>query len=68
MKDDLGKTIKHGDRIEFRYGIPPIRAVGRIVERDGTLYVLTPGHHPVKSKLRSLRRYVGKWFKIENEI
>jgi hypothetical protein len=34
-----------------------------IIERDGKLIGLCPGHNPPEFNLRSLRRYVGSWYK-----
>lgn len=62
-KDSDGKIVRAGDRIRFSYGIPPIVVVAEVVERDGVLIALTPGHNPDECKLRTLRRHVCEWFK-----
>ena len=62
-RDDDGEFVYAGDKVQFSYGIPPVGVTGKVIERDGTLIVLTPGHKPKECKLRSLRRYVGAWWK-----
>jgi len=53
------KEIKAGDTISFSYGIPPIHVRAKVVDIDGTLWVLTPGHNPDKCRLDLLPEYVG---------
>lgn len=38
--------IKEGDTIRFNYGIPPVSVNAEVIERDGILIMLTPGHSP----------------------
>lgn len=64
LKDDDGEEVRAGDMIVFSFGIPPTRVEARIVERDGNLIALTPEHTPKETKLRSLRRYIGNWYKL----
>jgi len=66
-RDDDGKLVGAGDEVVFSYGIPPVRVEGKVVEWLGNLWVLTPKHIPVSVKLRSLRRYVGAWWKKDNQ-
>ena len=66
LYDDDGELTRAGDTVQFCYGIPPIRVVAEIVERDGSLVGLCPGHTPSEFKLRSLRRYVGNWYKVKS--
>ena len=67
MNDDTGQPVNPGDRIRFNYGIPPVAVTADIIQRGGKLVGLCPGHHPPEFNLRSLRRYVGNWYKIEDE-
>ena len=65
MRDDDGKQVGAGDFVEFSYGMPPTKVVAPIIERDGKLVGLCPGLTPPEFNLRSLRRYVGSWYKHE---
>lgn len=62
-RDDDGNRVGAGDTVRFRYGIPPVRVVALVVQRGKSLIALTPDHKPPECNLRSLRRYVGEWFK-----
>lgn len=62
MKDDDGKHVGPGDFIRFSYGIPPVAVKAKIIERDGKLIALTPGHKPDECNLKSLRRHVGQFY------
>ena len=68
MRDDDGKRVQAGDAVRFCYGIPPVAVVAKIVERDGRLVALTPGHKPAECELRRLRRAVGSWYKEAYEL
>lgn len=61
--DDDGQPTYAGDTVAFSYGIPPVRVVAPVIERDGRLIALTPGHTPIECKLRALRYYAGCWYK-----
>jgi len=63
LRDGAGEWVTAGDTIRFTFGLPPIVAFAKIIERDGKLIALTPTHNPPECNLRSLRRYVGYWFK-----
>lgn len=63
IKDDWGNVIKAGDVISFSYGIPPVGVKAPVVEKDGILWALTPGHAPEQAKLS----YIRKWFNIYKE-
>ena len=63
MLDDDGKKVKAGDTVRFNYGIPPVCVKAKLVQRGKKLIALTPGHPPCECNLRSLRKYVGQWFK-----
>ena len=51
-----------GDKVEFKYGIPPVRVIAEVVDVDGELIAMTPGHTPEECPLRDLRRAVGDWY------
>lgn len=61
--DDDRQPTRAGDTIVFNYGIPPLTVRPKVVQRGGSLIALTPGHDPAEVNLRSLRKYVGGWFK-----
>jgi len=65
MKDDNGKWVQAGDQIEFCYGMPPVKATAQIELRDGILIGTCSGHDPETFRLRSLRRFVSPWYKVE---
>ncbi len=62
-KDDDGCATRAGDEVFFSYGIPPVGVIADVIERDGELWVLTPGHTPKECRLRNLRQFVGGWFR-----
>jgi PAS domain-containing protein len=59
LRDDDGQRVQAGDSVRFVYGIPPVA----VVQRDGRLVALCPGHTPEECNLRTLRRHVGSWYK-----
>jgi hypothetical protein len=63
LLDDDGKPVGAGDTIVFYYGIPPVAVHAPIINRGGSLIALCKGHNPPKCNLRTLRRYVGSWYK-----
>lgn len=63
IKDDDGNAIRAGDRVHFGYGIPGRSVNAEVVDRDGTLIVLTPSHNPRECRLDKLRSYVGNFWK-----
>ena len=63
MLDDDGHRVSAGDVVRFNYGIPPVCVKAKLVQRGNKLIALTPGHNPTECNLRSLRKYVGGWFK-----
>jgi hypothetical protein len=65
FQDDDGNWVCAGDRVKFVYGIPFVKVVGKVVNQNGQLRVLTPGHNPSSCPLRSLRYHVGAWWKEE---
>jgi len=68
LLDDDKVPVKSGDTVRFNYGIPPAVVDAKIVQRRGQLIALTPGHDPAECNLRSLRRYVGNWYKENGEV
>jgi len=65
LRDDDGVPTRAGDLVTFSYGMPPIRAIGRIINQKGRLLVSTPGCNTERGCLRSLRHYVGEWYRLE---
>lgn len=65
MRDSDGEEIEAGDWVRFSYGIPPVGVKARVVDRDGKLIVLTPGHNPEECTLKLLRWDVGEFYKME---
>jgi hypothetical protein len=63
LRDDARTPTRAGDTVCFSYGIPPLAVRAKIVQRGRCLIALTPGHTPAECNLRTLRRYVGGWFK-----
>jgi hypothetical protein len=63
LRDDDGEWTGDGDTVGFCYGIPPVSVHATISARDGKLMGSCPGHNPAEFNLRSLRRYVGRWYK-----
>lgn len=66
LLDDDGLRVTSGDRVRFSYGIPPFLVIAEVVMREGKLIALTPEHTPKECNLRSLRKYVGAWFRNPN--
>ncbi len=64
MIDDDGEVVEDGDKIQFSYGIPPVRVIGRVVTIKGALWVLTPGHNPAESPMATLREHVELFYKV----
>jgi hypothetical protein len=64
-KDSDGRWVKAWDMIRFAYGIPPVIVRATVVERDGKLIALTPGHNPAECELRKIKQYVGAFYRID---
>lgn len=62
VKDSDGNVVKPGDYIQFSYGIPPVGVRAKVIERDGRLIALTPGHNPAECSVRSLKGHVGDFW------
>lgn len=64
IADSDGRPVKAGDVILFAYGIPPVGVEAAVVERDGKLIALTPGHNPAECRVDRLMGHVGVfWIK-----
>lgn len=65
IKDSDGKPVTAGDTVVFSYGIPPVPVRAAVVERDGKLIALTPGHNPKECRVDSLMRHVGDFWIVK---
>lgn len=63
LRDDNGVRVYAGDKVRFNFGIPPIGVVAKVIARGNSLIALTPKHTPKECNLRTLRSYVGEWYK-----
>jgi hypothetical protein len=63
LLDDDFRPTSAGDTVRFIYGIPPVAVKARVIKRGRSLIALTAGHTPQECNLRTLRKYVGAWFK-----
>lgn len=60
--DSDGVEVTAGCTIHFGYGIPPVGVEAPVIERDGVLVALTPGHNPKECKVSSLMKHVGDFW------
>lgn len=60
ITDDDGKVIRAGNTIHFGYGIPPVAVRAKVIERNGKMIALTPGHKPAECEVF----YIKKWFNV----
>jgi hypothetical protein len=67
LLDDDRQPTQAGDTVGFNYGIPPVGVRAKIIRRGKSLIALTPGHTPAECNLRTLRKYVGSWYKQNAE-
>lgn len=66
--DSDGVEVIAGCKVSFSYGIPPVAVTSEVVERNGELIALTPGHNPKECKMRTLEHHVGSfWVRGEKE-
>lgn len=63
LLDDDRQPTWAGDTVSFNYGIPPVGVRAKIICRGNSLIALTPGHTPAECNLRTLRKYVGSWYR-----
>ena len=61
--DDYGRVIRAGDTLCFSYGIPPVLVEAEVIERDGQLIALTPGHSPSEAPISEITQYFNCWVK-----
>ena len=62
IKDEDGNEVVPGCVIRFSYGIPPVAVRAEVIERDGRLIALTPGHNPTECGVASLNKHVGNFW------
>lgn len=60
--DADGIAVKPGCTIYFAYGIPGVPVLAKVIERNGKLIALTPGHRPKESRVSCLNRHVGDFW------
>jgi hypothetical protein len=65
--DSDGNEVKAGNVIHFGYGIPPVGVEAPVIERDGKLIALTPGHKPAECPVSQLKRHVGDFWVVRKE-
>lgn len=58
QRDSDGRLVGAGGTIAFSYGIPPVPVLAHVIERNGKLIALTPGHKPNECHVEKLKRYV----------
>lgn len=61
LVDDDGVEIVAGCILHFGYGIPPVGVDAKVVERDGVLIALTPGHLPDEAPVSHITRFFNCW-------
>ena len=62
--DDDGVAVTVGCVVNFCYGCPPVGVRAKVIERDGKLIALTPGHKPTSCPISELRRHVGSFYVV----
>jgi len=65
FKDDNGNRVGNGNIIKFSYGIPVVSVEAKISQKNGKLIGYCPEHNPPEFNLRTLRKYVGSWYKAD---
>ena len=61
LVDDDGTAITAGCTLHFGYGIPPVSVNAKVIERDGTLIALTPGHTPSEAPVSHITPFFNCW-------
>lgn len=56
--DSDGIEVKAGDLIRFAYDQPPVGVAASVIDRNGKLIAITPGHRPRECPVDALERYV----------
>jgi hypothetical protein len=64
MHDSDRRKVTAGDKILFSYGIPPVRVIAKVIEENGKLIALTPGHNPERATLTQIRRWCEHFYKV----
>jgi hypothetical protein len=67
MLDSNRKAVTPGCSIHFSYGIPGVGVTAPVVDEDGVLIALTPGHKPPRIKVAELKRHVGEFYILDAE-
>lgn len=62
IRDSDGVEVAAGCEIRFAYGLPPVGVLAKVIDRDGRLIALTPGHNPAECPVASLKRHVGDFW------
>ena len=53
--DSDGAEVTAGCTIHFAYGIPPVSVRAPVIDRDGVLIALTPGHNPAEAPVSTFK-------------
>lgn len=61
ITDDRGTPVTAGCTIEFAYGIPGVGVTAKVIERNGKLIALTPGHKPAECAVSYIKKYFNFW-------
>lgn len=64
MRDSYGKEVKPGSIVHFGYGSPCVGVWADVIERDGVLVALTPGHRPDECRVKDLKKHVGDFWVV----
>ena len=59
VTDSDGIEVLAGCVVLFSYGIPPVDVRAPVIDRDGALIALTPGHNPHECPVWRLKASVG---------
>lgn len=61
LKDSDGNLINADGHLHFGYGIPPVSVYAQVIERNGRLVALTPGHNPESAPVATIVRDFDCW-------
>lgn len=62
--DDDGVEVVAGCTVHFGYGTPGVAVRAKVIDRDGRLIALTPGHNPTECPVDHLARNVGNFWVV----
>lgn len=62
-----GEKIREGDLVAFCYGIPPVRVEAIVTNKNGQLWLDTPGHKPGGGTLAFIDRHAGPIWKVRRK-